>query len=322
MKIFITGSAGFVGFSLAKHLLEKGHEIHSIDNINDYYNKSLKLKRLEILQKYPKFSFEKCDLLDKSQIKKIFKENSFKVIVHLAAQAGVRHSLTNPYEYIDSNIIGFLNILEEIKDYGIEHFLYASSSSVYGMNKEIPFSTMHNVDNPVSLYAASKKSNELMAFAYSHLYKIPTTGLRFFTVYGPYGRPDMAYYSFTKNIDNNKTIKVFNNGDMQRDFTYIDDIVNYIELLLKQPPCAKEKNYRLLNLGNNNPVRLNYFIKCIEAELGKTAKKKNYPLQPGDVINTYADIDPIIELTGYRPQVNIEKGLKIFVEWYKKNKEF
>lgn len=329
MKILITGAAGFIGFHLSKKLLDQSYQIIGIDNLNDYYNPSLKESRLEILFKYNNFNFHKVDLKNKDEIDNIFETYKPTHVINLAAQAGVRYSIENPYAYVDSNLIGFMNILEACRNYPVEHLLYASSSSVYGGNKVAPFSTNHNVDHPVSLYAATKKSNELMAHTYSHLYSIPTTGLRFFTVYGPYGRPDMAYFSFTKDILAGKPIKVFNHGNMERDFTYIDDIVEGIVKLIDKPPMANKAwdeskddlstsfaPYKIYNIGNNNPVKLMRFINALESALGKEAEKVYMDMQPGDVLRTYADVSDLERDINFKPSTSIEDGLKKFVEWY------
>ena len=329
MKILITGVAGFIGFHLSKKLLDQSYQIIGIDNLNDYYDSSLKQSRLEILGKYNNFNFHKVDLKDKAAVDSIFETYKPIHVINLAAQAGVRYSIDNPYAYVDSNLIGFMNILEACRNYPVEHLLYASSSSVYGGNKVSPFSTNHNVDHPVSLYAATKKSNELMAHTYSHLYGIPTTGLRFFTVYGPYGRPDMAYFSFTKDILAGNPIKVFNHGKMERDFTYIDDIVEGIVKLIEKAPTANKDwdeskddlsssfaPYKIYNIGNNNPVPLMRFINALESALGKEAEKVYMDMQPGDVIRTYADVSDLEKDINFKPSTSIEDGLKNFVEWY------
>jgi len=328
-KILITGAAGFIGFHLSKKLLDQSYQIIGIDNLNDYYDPSLKQSRLEILGKYNNFNFHKVDLKDKAAVDHIFETYQPTHVINLAAQAGVRYSIENPYAYVDSNLTGFMNILEACRNYPVEHLLYASSSSVYGGNKVAPFSTNHNVDHPVSLYAATKKSNELMAHTYSHLYGIPTTGLRFFTVYGPYGRPDMAYFSFTKDILARKPIKVFNHGKMERDFTYIDDIVEGIVKLIDNAPTAnKDWNeskddlstsfapYKIYNIGNNNPVQLMRFINALESALGKEAEKIYMDMQPGDVLRTYADVSDLERDINFKPSTSIEDGLKKFVKWY------
>ncbi|WP_324281877.1 NAD-dependent epimerase [Cyanobacterium aponinum UTEX 3221] len=321
--ILITGSSGFIGFHLSQRLLNDGYSVIGIDNMNDYYDVSLKQARLEILKQHHNFQFFLLDLVDRTSIMNLFKENKITTVVNLAAQAGVRYSLENPHAYVDSNLIGFVNILEACRHHNIQHLVYASSSSVYGANKKIPFSTQDNVDNPVSLYAATKKANELMAHTYSHLYNIPTTGLRFFTVYGTYGRPDMAYFIFTKNILEGKKIKVFNYGDMQRDFTYIDDIIEGVVRVMKQIPTPQTDNpnskapYRLYNIGNNKPVKLIDFITTIEKSLGVTAEKEFLPIQPGDVPITYADVDDLYKSVGFKPSTSIEKGIDEFVKWYR-----
>lgn len=328
MKVLVTGAAGFIGFHLCNQLLSRGDKVIGLDNLNDYYDVNLKKSRLESI-KNKNFIFVELDLLDKPSLQKVFSEHQFDTVVNLAAQAGVRYSITNPDTYISSNVVGFLNILESCRANNISHLLYASSSSVYGMNTKMPFSEADNVDHPVSLYAASKKSNELMAHSYSHLYNLPTSGLRFFTVYGPWGRPDMAAFLFTKAILSGQAIDVYNNGDMMRDFTYIDDIVNGIIRTLDVPPRANEKwsslnpdpsystaPYRLFNIGNNSPVLLTEFIEAIEESLGITAIKNYLPIQPGDVIETYADIQNISKL-GYVPSTDIKTGVKLFIDWYK-----
>lgn len=318
-KILVTGAAGFIGFHLSKLLLQKGVTVIGFDNINDYYDVNLKYARLAILEKFENFTFVKGDLADKTAVDNLFSENKFDIVVNLAAQAGVRYSIENPQVYIESNVIGFFNILEACRNNPVEHLLYASSSSVYGNQQKTPFSTDDDVSKPISLYAATKKSNELMAYTYSHLYGIPSTGLRFFTVYGPYGRPDMAYFSFTQKIMKGETIKIFNDGDMYRDFTYVDDIVKGIKNMLCNPPEADENGDRatVYNIGNNSPEKLMYFIETLEKALGKTARKEFLPMQPGDVYQTYADVTPLIEKYGFKPSTSIEDGLAKFVEWYK-----
>jgi len=319
-KLFlITGAAGFIGYHLSKRLLSLGAKVVGFDNLNDYYEVSLKEGRLNSLSNYENFTFIKGDLADKTAVDKLFNDNKFDIVVNLAAQAGVRYSITNPRSYIDSNIIGFFNILEACRFHPVEHLLYASSSSVYGGNKKVPFSTDDKVDNPVSLYAATKKSNELMAYTYSHLYKIPSTGLRFFTVYGPFGRPDMAYFSFTKKILNDETIQVFNNGDMLRDFTFVDDIVKGIENMLNNPPEENEAHtrYKIYNIGNNKPVKLMDFIETLEKVIKKKAKKEFLGMQMGDVYQTYADVSPLIEDFNFKPSTTIEEGLTKYYQWYK-----
>lgn len=318
-KILITGGAGFIGFHLSKRLLEQGLTVVGFDNLNDYYDVNLKHSRLDILKDFKKYNFIKADLADKDKVNELFATYHPDIVVNLGAQAGVRYSIENPDAYIQSNIIGFFNILEACRRNNVEHLVYASSSSVYGANKKIPFSTEDKVDKPISLYAATKKSNELMAYTYSHLYGIPATGLRFFTVYGPYGRPDMAYYSFTKAILEDKPIKVFNNGDMYRDFTYIDDIVTGILNILPDPPKKDENGapYKLYNIGNNNPEKLMDFIKTLEECLGKEAIKEYYPMQPGDVYQTYADVTELMNDFDFKPDTPISIGLAKFVEWYR-----
>jgi len=328
MSILVTGVAGFIGSHLSKRLLNEGYEVIGIDNINDYYDPKLKLDRLEWI-KHHKFKFEKASLEDREKINDIFIEYKPAIVVNLAAQAGVRYSLVNPYAYIDANIVGFMNILEACRHYNVEHLIYASSSSVYGANTKMPFSVHDNVDHPVSLYAATKKANELMAHTYSHLYGLPTTGLRFFTVYGPWGRPDMALFLFTKAIINGEPIKVFNNGNMMRDFTYIDDIVESIyRLIQKKPepnpnwdgkkpdPGTSYAPYRVYNIGKSNPVNLMNFITAIEEKLGIEAKKEFLPLQAGDVPATYADVEDLYNEINFRPQTSIKEGVSKFIDWY------
>lgn len=315
----ITGAAGFIGFFLSKELLEKGAKVIGFDNLNDYYDVSLKEDRLNILKKYDKFSFIKGDLSDKDAVFELFKEYTPSVVVNLAAQAGVRYSIENPDAYIQSNIVGFFNILEACRNYPVDHLVYASSSSVYGGNKKVPFSTDDKVDNPVSLYAATKKSNELMAYSYSKLYGIKSTGLRFFTVYGPMGRPDMAAFLFANAIMQDKPIKVFNNGDMRRDFTYIDDIIKGVMNVIPNPPKADENgvNFKVYNIGNNAPEDLMTFIGTIEKALGKEAKKEFLPMQAGDVPQTYADVTELMNDFGFKPETSIEEGLGKFAKWFK-----
>lgn len=330
MKYFVTGVAGFVGFHVTLALLRKGATVVGIDNMNEYYDVNLKKERLIHLSKFENFNFYEIDMKDKSNIDKLFSENMFDVVINLAAQAGVRYSIENPYAYIDSNIIGFMNMLEACRNYPVKHLLYASSSSVYGGNSIVPFSTNHQVDHPVSLYAATKKSNELMAHTYSHLYGIPTTGLRFFTVYGPFGRPDMAYFNFTKNIIEGNPIKVFNHGKMERDFTYVDDIVEGIVKLIDKPPIvdpnwndatgdlsSSTAPYKVYNIGNSKPVSLEKFIHILEEKIGKKANKIYMDMQPGDVYRTYADVSDLEKDIDYRPNTSIEEGLSNFVNWYK-----
>ena len=317
----VTGSAGFIGFHLAKKLLEQGCTVVGYDNMNDYYEPALKKKRLEILSIHRSlFTFIEGDLADKQKLDGTFAEYKPQIVVNLAAQAGVRYSIDNPQAYIQSNLIGFFNVLEACRHFPVQHLVYASSSSVYGMNSKIPFSTEDKTDSPVSLYAATKKSNELLAHSYSHLYGIPATGLRFFTVYGPYGRPDMAYFSFTEKILAGKSIKVFNQGDMYRDFTYIDDIVEALQRILCNPPLPNKQGdkYKLYNIGNNSPEKLLYFIEILEKSLGKKAKIEFLPMQPGDVYQTYADVDELMNDFDFKPSTPLSVGLERFVQWYRK----
>ena len=334
MKILVTGAAGFIGFHLCRSLLNKGHKVVGLDNINDYYDVNLKYARLNelgivrseaeiFLNKSTgylfknSFQFVRMNLEDRENLPALFNENKFEVVCNLAAQAGVRYSIEKPEPYIDSNIVGFLNVLECCRHNKIKHLLYASSSSVYGANKKVPFSTTDNVDHPISLYAATKKSNELMAYTYSHLYNIPTTGMRFFTVYGPWGRPDMAPMLFASAISKGNPIKVFNDGDMSRDFTFIDDIINGVEILLVNVPKVNHLKvpYRLANIGNGRPQSLENFIKAIETSLDKVAKKEYLPMQPGDVPQTWADVSEIEKL-GYKSTVGIKEGVEHFVKWF------
>lgn len=315
----ITGGAGFIGFHLSKRLLDQGAKVIGFDNMNDYYEVSLKEARLTILEQYEDFSFVKGDLADKGDVFGVFEAYHPQIVVNLGAQAGVRYSIDNPDAYIASNLVGFFNILEACRHFGTEHLVFASSSSVYGGNDKVPFSTEDKVDGPVSLYAATKKSNELMAHAYSKLYGYPVTGLRFFTVYGPMGRPDMAYFKFAKKIINGEPIQIYNNGDMMRDFTYIDDIVTGIYNILCNPPTENEKGvaYKVYNIGNNKPVKLMDFITTLEKCLGKEAVKEYYPMQPGDVYQTYADVSELMNDFGFKPDTSIEEGLNDFVKWFK-----
>ncbi len=322
MEFLVTGAAGFIGMHVATRLLQAGHNVTGVDNLNHYYDVRMKQARLNVLQPYPKFRFLKMDLADGEKVNELFDGGKFERVIHLAAQAGVRYSLENPHVYIQSNVIGFTNILEACRHFPVKHLVYASSSSVYGANKKLPFSVRDNVDHPISLYAASKKANELMAHAYSHLFQIPTTGLRFFTVYGPWGRPDMAVFSFTKAILEGKPIDVFNHGKMQRDFTYIDDIVEGVLLVADRPPAPGEESspssapYKLYNIGNHQPVELMKVIEVLERCLGKSVRKNMLPLQPGDVLATFADVDDLMRDTGFRPATPIEVGLERFVRWY------
>ena len=329
MKYLITGAAGFIGFHLSKRLLEQGNSVVGIDNLNEYYDVNLKKDRLIRLKDNSEFTFHKLDLVDRKGIKRLFSENRFDYVVNLAAQAGVRYSLTNPHAYVDSNIVGFLNILEGCRDSDIKHLVFASSSSVYGANTMMPFSVHHNVDHPISLYAATKKSNELMAHTYSSLYKLPCTGLRFFTVYGPLGRPDMALFLFTRAIMEGRPIDVFNQGKMKRDFTYIDDIVEGVTRVVEKIPepdtgwnsdnpdsATSYAPYRIYNIGNNNPIELMKFIAVLEDCLGRKAEKNFLPMQPGDVPGTYADVNDLVCDVGFKPSTPIEKGIEKFVKWY------
>ena len=330
MKILVTGAAGFIGSALSERLLARGDEVIGLDNLNDYYDVSLKEARLARLQGQPGFTFIKAGLEDREAVNDLFRTHQPQRVVNLAAQAGVRYSLENPLAYIDANIVGFTNILEGCRNHGVEHLVYASSSSVYGANTRMPFSVHDNVDHPVSLYAASKKANELMAHTYSHLFNLPTTGLRFFTVYGPWGRPDMALFMFTKAILAGKPIDVFNYGKHRRDFTYIDDIVEGVIRTLDnvaqpnpawsgdQPdPGTSRAPYRIYNIGSNRPVELLRYIEVLEECLGKKAEKNLLPLQPGDVPDTYADVDALVEDVGYRPSTPVEEGVRRFVDWYR-----
>jgi UDP-glucuronate 4-epimerase len=332
MHILVTGAAGFIGYHLSEKLLARGDAVTGLDNLNDYYDVSLKEARLQRLLKHSDFHFFRADLQDRAAMEALFAQNHFDAVINLAAQAGVRYSLENPHTYIDSNIVGFTNILECCRHHKIGHLVYASSSSVYGMNSAMPFSVHDNVDHPISLYAASKKANELMAHTYSHLFGIPTTGLRFFTVYGPWGRPDMALFLFTKAILAGEPIKVFNNGNMQRDFTYIDDIVEGIIRVTDKPatanpewdaeypdPGTSSAPYRLYNIGNSKPVLLTDFIAAIETALGQTAQKEFLPMQPGDVSATYADIEDLVADVDYQPQTPVQEGINNFIAWYLKH---
>jgi len=330
-KVLVTGSAGFIGFHLTRALLELSYHVTGIDNLNDYYDPQLKRHRLNVLDKYvldnnlrEKYNFVQLDISHDADLKDLFEANLFDIVINLAAQAGVRYSLENPKAYVDSNLVGFTNILECCRHSKIQHLLFASSSSVYGMNSKQPFSVSDNTDYPVSLYAATKKSNELLAHSYSHLFGIPCTGLRFFTVYGPYGRPDMAYYSFTKAIDAGKPINVFNSGKMMRDFTYIDDIIEGILRLIDSKPKSRSNEitnaksaFQILNIGNNNPITLRRFVSAIERSVGKKAIENLLPMQAGDVPVTYADIGPLSELCNFQPGTSIEEGIEHFVKWYR-----
>jgi UDP-glucuronate 4-epimerase len=324
MKVLVTGVAGFIGFFLTQRLLADGGVVYGIDNLNDYYDVALKQDRLAQLLSLPGFTFERLDLADREGMARLFRDHAFEGVVHLAAQAGVRYSLKNPHAYADSNLLGFVNVLEGCRHGQVRHLVYASSSSVYGANRKAPFATSDSVDHPVSLYAATKKANELMAHAYSHLYGLPTTGLRFFTVYGPWGRPDMAYFKFVDAIANDRPIEVFNHGKMKRDFTYIDDVVEGIVRTLQRPPQPladpafnTQAPYKVYNLGNHSPVELMSFIEVIEQAMGKPAEKIMKPMQPGDVSATYADIDDLMADVGFRPSTPIETGIARFVAWYR-----
>lgn len=330
VKILVTGAAGFIGFHLSKKLLSEGYSVVGYDNVNDYYDVNLKEARLKILNESDNFTFIRGALEDRNTLENVFKENSITTVVNLAAQAGVRYSLENPHAYIESNIVGFTNILESCRHNKVDQLIYASSSSVYGANTNLPFSVHDNVDHPISLYAATKKANELMAHTYSHLYGLPTTGLRFFTVYGPWGRPDMALFLFTKAIINNEPIKIFNNGNMMRDFTYVDDIVESISRLIqrkpepnpqwdgkKPDPGTSYSPYKVYNIGNNSPVNLMDFINAIEEKLGIEAKKEFLPLQAGDVPETYADVKDLYRDVNFKPETSIKDGISNFIDWYR-----
>jgi len=333
--ILVTGAAGFIGFHVAQRLLSIGHEIIGLDSMNDYYDPKLKESRLNILKIRPGFSFFKQDLADRASTESLFKQCQFSVVIHLAAQAGVRYSLQNPHAYIDANIEGFINVLEGCRHNNCRHLLFASSSSVYGANTKLPFSVQDNVDHPISLYAASKKANELMAHAYSHLYKIPATGLRFFTVYGPWYRPDMAMYIFAKAIRSGSRIKLFNHGNMRRDFTYIDDVVEAVVRLIDRPPqgnpnwsgarpdpASSSAPWKIYNIGNNRPEELLHVVSLLEKELGRTAIKEMLPMQAGDVPVTYADIDDLVREVGFRPATAIEDGIARFAHWFDEYHKF
>lgn len=329
-KVLVTGAAGFIGFHLAKQLLVLGHDVTGLDNLNDYYDVNLKMARLRQLEENPRFRFVRADLADRETMDRLFGEEKFPVVVHLAAQAGVRYSLQNPHAYVDSNLAGFLNVLEGCRHHQVQHLVFASSSSVYGANTRMPFSVHHNVDHPVSLYAATKKANELMAHSYASLYGLPVTGLRFFTVYGPWGRPDMAYFSFTRAILAGEPIDVFNDGKMQRDFTYVDDVVEGVVRVMERIPSSDQDwqgdcpdpgtsyaPYRIYNIGNNRPVELLRFIEVLEECLGKKAVKNLRPMQAGDVPVTCADVDDLMRDVGFRPATPIDEGLGQFVAWYR-----
>lgn len=327
--VLITGAAGFIGYHLSKLLTNRGYSVIGIDSLNNYYDTKLKNDRLTQLKQFDTFRFYNIDISNKKDFDQLFTDNKIDIVINLAAQAGVRYSIENPYQYIDSNILGFMNVLEACRNFPVEHLIFASSSSVYGSNR-IPFSTDDHTDHPISLYAATKKANEAMAHSYAALYGIPTTGLRFFTVYGPWGRPDMAYYLFTHRILNDKPIQLFNDGNLSRDFTYIDDIVKTIDALINIPPAAAPAKkgtvldisesfapYKLYNIGNHKPVQLKEFVSVLEELIGKKAIVENLPMQPGDMFETYADIDDLTAAVGFAPQVDIRTGLKEFVDWYK-----
>lgn len=328
--VLVTGAAGFIGFHVARRLLADGRRVVGLDNLNAYYDPALKLARLKELQASPLFSFEKRDLADRDGIAALLADERFPFVVHLAAQAGVRHSLTHPHDYVDANLVGFLNILEGCRHHGCRHLVYASSSSVYGANTALPFRTADNVDHPISLYAATKKANELMAHAYAHLYGLPATGLRFFTVYGPWGRPDMAMWLFAEAISTGRPIRLFNAGHMQRDFTYVDDVVEAVVRLIDRPatanphwsgdapdPATSRAPWRVFNIGNNAPVAVTEVVRLLEQELGRTAQRELLPMQPGDVPATYADIDDLAAAVGFAPRTPIEEGIRRFVAWYR-----
>ncbi|WGZ91672.1 MAG: NAD-dependent epimerase [Candidatus Thiocaldithrix dubininis] len=331
MKVLVTGSAGFIGFFLAKALLARGDSVVGIDNLNDYYDPALKQARLRDLEQFAqtqqasqRYTFIPMDMADRVGMAQLFERHAFDAVVNLGAQAGVRYSIDNPNAYVDSNVVGFVNVLEGCRHSGVKHLVYASSSSVYGMNVKQPFSTADRVDYPISLYAATKKSNELMAHTYSHLFNIPTTGLRFFTVYGPWGRPDMAYFKFTKAILAGKPIDMYNHGDMLRDFTYIDDIIEGVVRIIDRIPQPQvnatttvKAPYKIYNIGNNQPVTLRRFITALETALGQKAVENHLPMQPGDVPVTYADVDELIADVGFKPATEVEDGLERFVRWYR-----
>ncbi|MEL4013348.1 NAD-dependent epimerase [Dryocola clanedunensis] len=330
MKFLVTGAAGFIGFHVSERLLAAGYQVIGIDNLNDYYDVNLKLARLDLLKPHALFQFEKIELADRAAMEKLFATQKFDRVIHLAAQAGVRYSIDNPHAYADANLIGHLNVLEGCRHNKVGHLLYASSSSVYGLNRKLPFSTDDSVDHPVSLYAATKKANELMSHTYSHLYGLPTTGLRFFTVYGPWGRPDMALFKFTRAIVEGNSIDVYNHGQMRRDFTYIDDIAEAIFRLqdvIPQPdpdwtveqgtPATSSAPYRVYNIGNSSPVTLMDYITALETALGKVAQKNMMPMQPGDVLETSADTSALYDVIGFKPQTSVAQGVANFVEWYK-----
>jgi len=329
-KILVTGCAGFIGFHLCRRLLALGYDVWGLDNLSDYYDPTLKIARLSQISDHPQFRFVRIDLVERQEVAQLFATERFEVVAHMAAQVGVRHSLKDPYAYVDSNLVGFAHVLEGCRHVGVRHLVFASSSSVYGANTRMPFSEHHSADHPVSLYAATKRANELMAHAYAHLYQLPATGLRFFTVYGPWGRPDMALFLFTKAILNGEPIEVFNEGRMQRDFTYIDDIIEGIVRTIGQipqpnpewdshhpDPASSSAPFRLYNLGNHQPVELLSLIRILESKLRKKAKLNLMPLQPGDVLTTYANVDDLARDMHFRPQTRLETGIERFVEWYR-----
>ena len=319
--ILVTGAAGFIGFHIARQLLADGRHVLGLDNLNLYYDPALKLSRLDVLRLHPRFSFAQIDLVERGAIKALFEKHQFPIVIHLAAQAGVRYSIDHPHAYADANLEGFLNILEGCRHRKCSHLLYASSSSVYGANAKLPFSVADSVDRPISLYAATKKANELMAHSYSHLYRLPTTGLRFFTVYGPWGRPDMAIFTFTKAIIEGTPIRLFNHGRMRRDFTHIDDVTRVIQRLIDHVPQgdaeAGTAPVRIFNVGNHKPEELMHVVELLEQELGRKAVKDMLPMQPGDVMETFADVGDLMRETGFRPQTSIEDGIHDFVVWYR-----
>ena len=322
MYVLVTGVAGFIGYHFAQRLLADGIQVYGIDNLNEYYDVNLKKARLAQLTSQPGFIFEYLDLSDRTAVAQLFAAQQFDCVVNLAAQAGVRYSLQNPLAYVDSNVTGFVNLLEGCRHSAVKHLVFASSSSVYGVNPKTPFSTSDNVDHPISLYAATKKANELMAHTYSHLFQLPTTGLRFFTVYGEWGRPDMAYFKFVKAIEAGEAIDVYNYGDMQRDFTYIDDVIEGVVRVMHRIPVPEadtltQAPYKLYNIGNNKPVTLKRFIEVVEQALGKEAQKNFLPMQPGDVPTTYADVDDLMRDVGFKPSTPIEEGIDRFVRWYR-----
>jgi len=330
MRVLVTGAAGFIGFHVIRQACSQGMQVVGIDNLNDYYDVSLKQARLEQLRQFDQFHFEKLDIADPERVLELFREHRFDCVIHLAAQAGVRYSLEAPFVYADSNLTGQLAMLEACRQVPVQHFIYASSSSVYGLNGSQPFRGDHPTEHPVSLYAATKKAGEMMTHSYSHLYGIPATGLRFFTVYGPWGRPDMALFKFTKAILQDQPIDIYNHGNMSRDFTYIDDIVESILRLIPHAPGGNpdwdvhaapadtsSAPYRVLNIGNGSPVALTEFVEAIEQAIGKRAEKNYLPMQPGDVVSTYADTDPLVAITGYRPQTKVQRGVEAFVDWYR-----